>query len=303
MGLNFFGLWELRLPSGLTRMASKNLGGALGSLFMGLTLGIVAAPCVGPFIIGLLTYVGQRGDPLLGFLYFFVLSLGLGLPLGVLAVFSDQADRLPLSGEWMVWVRKGLGWVLVGMAVYVLWPLMPGRAWRVGLLSAVMAVAGLHLGWVDRSGLRHPRFVFLRKALGAAALGGAIFLFSLSLGEREGVQWMRYEETIMDRARSEGEPVLLDFYADWCGPCRAMDEDVFTEKEVLALSRRLVAVRVDLTTRDPSHEALQRRYGVKGVPTIVFINRRGIEERDLRIESYVRKEVMAARMKRLLDGP
>ena len=74
LALSFFGLWELRLPSGMTRLAAKNFSGYFGSFFMGLTLGVVAAPCIGPFILGLLSYVGQKGDPLLGFIYFFVLN-------------------------------------------------------------------------------------------------------------------------------------------------------------------------------------------------------------------------------------
>lgn len=86
---------------------------------MGLTLGVLAAPCIGPFLIGLLTYVASTGNPYLGFVLFFTLSLGLGIPLATLAFFSGKLDRLPRSGEWMIWVRKLLGWVLVAMAVMV----------------------------------------------------------------------------------------------------------------------------------------------------------------------------------------
>ncbi len=125
LGFSFFGFWEFRLPAVLSKTASKNYTGYFGTFFMGLTLGIVAAPCLGPFILGLLTYVGQRGDPFLGFLYFFILSIGIGLPLCVLAVFSGAIDRLPLSGDWMVWIKKLLGWVLVGMAIYMISPLIP----------------------------------------------------------------------------------------------------------------------------------------------------------------------------------
>ena len=102
MALSFFGLWELRLPVWLTRVASKNYAGFFGTFFMGLTLGIVATACLGPFILGLLIYVGQRGDPFLGFLYLFVLSIGLGLPLSILAIFSGDKVRLPKSGDLII---------------------------------------------------------------------------------------------------------------------------------------------------------------------------------------------------------
>src|SRR5210317_1698021 len=122
---SLFGLWELRLPYWLTRAASKSYSGYFGSLFMGTTLGVVAAPCIGPFVLGLLTWVAGMGNPWLGFLIFFTLSLGLGLPLFFLAMFSGKLDKLPRSGEWMVWIRKLMGWVLVGMAAYFIRPLLP----------------------------------------------------------------------------------------------------------------------------------------------------------------------------------
>ena len=122
---SLFGFWELRLPGSLTQAASKSYAGYFGSLFMGLTLGVVAAPCIGPFVLGLLTWVASMGSPWLGFLVFFTLSLGLGLPLFILALFSGSLERLPRSGEWMLWVRKLMGWVLLAMAAYFIRPLLP----------------------------------------------------------------------------------------------------------------------------------------------------------------------------------
>ena len=114
---SLFGLWEMRLPASLTQAASKSYAGYFGSLFMGLTLGVIAAPCIGPFVLGLLTWVASIGLAWFGFIVFFTLSLGLGIPLFILALFSGRLEKLPRSGEWMNWVRKLMGWVLVGMAV------------------------------------------------------------------------------------------------------------------------------------------------------------------------------------------
>ena len=127
---SLFGLWELRLPQSLTQAATKSYAGFFGTLFMGLTLGLVAAPCIGPFVLGLLTWVASQGSAWLGFAVFFTLSLGLGLPLFFLALFSGSLEKLPRSGEWMNWVRKLMGWVLVGLAVHFLRPLLP-EAWGV----------------------------------------------------------------------------------------------------------------------------------------------------------------------------
>lgn len=300
LAASFFGLWELRIPSGLTNLASKNFGGYFGTFFMGLTLGIVAAPCLGPFILGLLTYVAQKGDPFLGFLYFFVLSIGMGLPLAVLAVFSGALEKLPMSGGWMVWIRKVLGWVLVGMAGYLLQPLIPGSSERVILFAIIAVAAGVHLGWLDRSSQDSHLFSMVKKGLGVILIIGAIAFFFVTPRHVEGVQWIPYNKDLLTQAANENRPVILDFYADWCPPCKAMEKNVFTAPEVVKLSKNFQNIRVDLTKRHPEQDLLLKRYQVRGVPTIVFLNNQGREEKGLRIESYVNKEEVLKRMRQMI---
>jgi thiol:disulfide interchange protein DsbD len=130
---------------------------------MGLTLGVVASACIGPFILGLLTWVGSMGSPYLGFLIFFTLSLGMSLPLFFLALFSGLLEKLPGSGEWMLWVRKLMGWVLVGMAAYFIRPILP-KTIGIFLLAAVALAAGLHLGWISRVQASFRAFNWLKSA-------------------------------------------------------------------------------------------------------------------------------------------
>ena len=301
LALSFFGLWEIRIPSRLTRVASRNFEGFFGTFFMGLTLGIVAAPCLGPFILGLLTYVGQKGDPFLGFLYFFVLSLGMGLPLALLAVFSGAIDKLPMSGTWMVWIRKALGWVLIGMAGYMLQPLFYSELARSGMYAGILLAAGVHLGWFDKS--RGARtFIVIKRAFGLVLIGGAVFLLVMGSERGERIQWIPYSESILVGSEKSNRPVILDFYADWCGPCKALDKQVFSQPDIVALSKEFTTVRVDLTTRHEAQEILQKKYEIRGVPTVIFIKGDGSEERKLRVESYVDPEVMLKRMRELLTG-
>jgi len=301
LALSFFDLWEFQLPSGLNRLASKSFGGYFGTFFMGLTLGIVAAPCLGPFMLGLLTFVAQKGDPFLGFLYFFVLSIGMGLPLAMLAVFSGALKSLPMSGGWLMWIRRALGWVLFGMAGYIILPLISTPLGKTTLIAVILAAAGLHLGWLDRSSGGGRLFPYVKKGLGTVliCLAAALLLFT---PQKEGVTWSPYDEAALQTAVAKNQPVILDFYADWCSPCRALDKKVFADPEVIEMSRQFVSIRVNLTRELPHQKEILERFKIKGVPTIIFINKKGVIESE-KIECFVGRDVVLKRMQRLIEAP
>lgn len=285
---SLFGLWELRLPGGVSRMAGKSYTGYFGSFFMGLTLGIVAAPCIGPFVLGLLTWVAGMGNPWFGFLIFFVLSIGLGLPLFILALFSGQLQRLPRAGGWMLWVRKLMGWVLVGMAVHFIRPVLPDFL-KIALPVAVALAAGLHLGWFDKNQASFRAFPWLKILTGTACLVLASFWIASFVMRGPGISWHPYSETTLREAKAQGKPVIIDFYADWCTPCRELEEVTFHQSEIVNLAEKaFVMIKVDVTKGgNPQHEELLKNYGVKGVPTVVFIDSKGQERPDLRLVDYL----------------
>jgi thioredoxin:protein disulfide reductase len=315
LALSMFDVYEFRMPAFLNRLAAGSQKGFIGTLFMGLTVGIVAAPCIGPFVLGLLTYVGNRGNAALGFLLFFVLALGMGVPFMVLGVFSGSIQKLPRSGAWMVWVRKVFGFILLAMAVYFLDPLFrTPLAYRL-TLALILFLAGIYLAWIDAVQSSSKAFPFVRNIAGVIFFGAALYIAITGIeayiqkaqtgnagpGAGSAVQWLSYSEPALDRALREGKPVFIDFYADWCAPCKELDEKTFSTPEVIQRSKNFIMLKADLTSAgDPQTEALRNKYGTKGVPTLVFLQPDGQEIPDLRGTGFETKEVFLEKMKRAL---
>ncbi len=295
--MSLFGFWELRLPFRLTQAASKSYTGFFGSFFMGITLGVVAAPCIGPFVLGLLTWVATLGDPLIGFFIFFTLSLGLGTPLFVLAMFSGQLAKLPRSGEWMNWVRRLMGWVLIGMAAYFIRPILPILLQKY-LLAAVAIVAGVQLGWLDKTGATFRSFPWAKIIVGTVCLVIGTVLIGNQVFKGPSVSWHPYSDRLLSESTEKNKPVIIDFYANWCAPCRELDQVTFHHPDIVKLSHDdFIMVKVDLTKKDgQNYDRLLSQYNVKGVPTVVFLDNSGKERKDLRLVDFVQPDEFLNRM-------
>jgi len=295
--MSLFGFWELRLPFWLTQAAAKSYTGFFGSFFMGITLGVVAAPCIGPFVLGLLTWVATLGDPLIGFVIFFTLSLGLGTPLFVLALFSGQLANLPKSGEWMNWVRYLMGWVLIGMAAYFVRPILPLLLQQY-LLAAVAIAAGVHLGWLDKTTAIFRAFPWVKAVVGTVCLVTGTVLIGNQVFEGPLVNWHRYSDRLLAESVEKNKPVIIDFYANWCAPCRELDDITFHHPDIVKLSRDdFIMVKVDLTEKGgQNYDRLLSEYNVKGVPTVVFIDNLGKERKDLRLVDFIQPDEFLIRM-------
>ena len=294
LAASMFGLWELKVPAWASR-ASGGRSGLAGALLMGLVVGLVAAPCIGPFVLGLLTYVGQKQDVWLGLALFFTLSLGLGFPYLLLGRFTGALDRLPNSGVWMTGVRQLFGVLLIALAGYFLRPLLPHPAGDM-LFAGLLVAGGLYLLVVARPGNDQPWIDRLMRLASTAVLLAGVLLMPAKGRKGSGeVTWGPYDEASVQRAISSERPVVLDFYATWCVPCKELDERTFGDPDVAAHLADFERFKVDLTTSDPATDSLRRRFGVAGVPTIEFF-RGGSEVGAARLTGF---EPPAAFLKRL----
>ncbi len=296
LSLSMFGLYEIQIPARLAGTAGTAKQGSVGAFLMGLTVGIVAAPCIGPFVLGLLTFVGNKADPVLGFSMFFVLALGLGLPFLILAVASGKISTLPRSGEWMDWVKRLFGFILLGMALFFLRTLIPDVVYLIGL-AALFIIGGIWLGYVVKTGTKMIAINALKRTVGVLAPLFGLYLLAApgnlyGRGDVHGIDWLAYDEQAISAAAETGRPVVIDFSAEWCIPCKELDHRTFNQPEVVTASESFVPLKADLTkSGSPEVKALREKYAISGVPTIVFIDSSGKERTDLRVTGFIPKDV------------
>jgi len=268
-----FGLYQLRVPSPLVQRFGRVGEGDLGAFFMGLTMGVVAAPCIGPAVLALLLFVGARQSVALGFALFFMLGLGLGAPYLALAAVAGRLRVLPRAGAWLEWVERVFGFLLLGLALYFVAPLLPD-AWVRVTTVLLLVTAGVVLGFL---GPATPPVMRWPRRAGGIALVAFGLVGLLGAETRSPIAWVPFSDEALARATAAGRPVLLDFEAAWCLPCREMERTTLRDPAVGRTAADFVMVKVDVTAEDERSSALTGRFGVAGVPTLVLLGPDGRE--------------------------
>ncbi len=283
LSLSMFGVYEFKLPDSWVAKAGGAKSGYYGAFFMGLTMGIVAAPCIGPFVLGLVTYVAAKGDPYYGFLIFFVLALGLGLPYLFLAIFSGKIKNLPKSGAWMEAVKHIFGFILLGMALYFLAPILP-KSFSGYVLPIFMILAALYLIIFDKMANNIKGFRIFKIAFSIVVMVVAVYFLIPS--QKKSIDWHPYSENLLQAGVKNNKAVIIDFYADWCIPCKELDAKTFSDPKVISVSKKFSALKADMTkSLSPQVEELRDKYNIVGVPTVLILNSDGKEAK--RITGYV----------------
>jgi thiol:disulfide interchange protein DsbD len=304
LAASMFGAFEMALPSRLAnRLSSVGGVGFKGAFVLGLCMGLIAAPCTGPFLTGLLAWIATTRNVAVGGGAMFAFALGLGVPFFVAGTF---ATNLPKGGAWMLGIKWVSGVLLAYMALAYLRDRFPALAFLVsprslyGGVAAALVAAGLGLGVVhviaERRRLRIARWSRPAKLASIApAIAGLFMLVSwaklkdahevdptpsaMACTTAEPIAWLTDEAEAKARARAEKKPLLVDFGAGWCPSCVEMDRHVWLRHQVRCEAKRFVALKVDLTDDDaPEAKALQKKYGVGGLPAVVLIGSDGEEK-------------------------
>ncbi|QSX79471.1 protein-disulfide reductase DsbD [Agrilutibacter solisilvae] len=309
LAMSSFGLYELQMPNALRarlgEVSDRQRGGSwLGVATMGALSALIVGPCVAPPLAAAVLYIGQTQDPVLGGAALLLLGLGMGVPLLFFGVAVGKG--MPTSGPWMVAVQRVFGFVFLGVAVWMLSRILPG-AISLALWGALLLGAAAMLGLMvarpgARDGARTVGWVVVAMlaiagtAQFAGALAGSHDPLQPLAGLKRGSAPPRAlaftpikSSADLDRelaqAAAVGQPVLLDFYADWCVACKEMERDTFPVPAVRDALAGFRLLKADVTANDATDQALMKRLGIHGPPaTLYFVE--GRERRELRLFGF-----------------
>ncbi len=281
-----------RTPQWAVRMGGASPSGALA---MGLVAGIVFAPCIGPFVAGVLAYVASTGDVRLGALLLATVAAGMGTPFVVLAVLSGELSRLPRVKGMPEVARFVLGAALLAAALYFARLALAPEAFRL-LAIAVFSVLGFER-LVHAQRIRSVAW----RAIGGIALVVAAGVATQRLGPSRPaapLPWRSDVEAALYDARGARRFAVVDFTADWCLACHELECVTFRDPEVSRLLAGAERIRIDATRVTDTVESLFARFGVRGLPAVIVVDPAGQVVDEARIASFVPPEDAAALLRR-----
>lgn len=336
-----FGSFSLQTPVGvqskLNRLMDKLPGGRYGSsLIMGMISALIAGPCVAAPLAGVLLFISQTGDMLIGAIALFALAWGQGASLIVIGTTSGAL--MPKAGGWMKGVTQFCGLLLLGVALWMVQPLLPNwlnillwtfLAFSLSVIFGafksidaqssnvfaifIKAIAYLALIWgiLLLIGLASGRPSLLKPLQGFNLAQGPDAVSTMpqladSLHSRTGISNADFERidsiTELEQAiaQNAGRPIMLDFYADWCVSCHQMEAFTFSAPEVALKMNQMALLQADVTQNTPEHRELLKRFRLFGPPGIIFFDSKGNELRDIRVVGFQNAERFTESLNRVL---
>jgi thioredoxin:protein disulfide reductase len=315
LALSMFGAYELQFPSAvqarLTQVSGRLQGGRYSGVFlMGGLSALIVSPCVAAPLAGALVYISQTRDIVLGGVALFALATGMSVPLLLLGLSSGAL--LPRAGAWMERVKHFFGFLLLGVALWIVTPVLPTWAAMLALAALLLACA-VYLGAFER--LEHsvtPRLALVKSVGVALAMLASLQLIGMASGGRDVLQPLAHLSAARSSSggvnaaqqsqlafqpianlaaldavtASSSRLVMLDLYADWCVSCKEMEAFTFTDDAVRRRLGEMTLVRVDVTANSVDDKALMRRFGLFGPPALLFFRPGGEELSAARIIGY-----------------
>lgn len=292
MSLSMFGLYDLEPPAWLQqKLGSAQFNGYSGAFLTGVIAGVVASPCVGPVLVGILTYVAQTKNIWIGFWSLFIFAFGMGQLFLIIGLSSSATRFLPKSGAWMDGVKHFFGLMMLIGFYYYLDLLLPARAFQFALGTGFVLLGSLQGAFASNETLK-TNWSRVRKGLCQALIfvGAAFLVFSiLNLAgapnwskqttseaiESKSKNWKKYSKQNFEKALQDKKFIIFDFYADWCAACHELEEKTFSHPDFLSATQNWILFRFDATQDSVELQELKKKYQIVGLPTVLIFNQKG----------------------------
>ena len=320
LGLSMLGRYNIQMPGLLINKFNSMLAKQKGGTFIGvLTVGILSAllvtACVAPPLVATLMVIGESGDIFRGILALSSLSLGLGIPLILIGVSAGK--WLPKTGDWLNTVKEVFGFVMFGLAIWILNPLVPFEAINI-LWSILIIFAGIYFGgtkiyqsFKNNKKRRETYTAFVVILIGFSML---INQFAVMQKENTSQKLSMNKDSLFTRilsvedldknlkiAGKDNKITLLYFTADWCVSCRQLERETFTDKALISLLEEINTIKADVSMNSKEDKALMNKYGIFGPPTMLIFNTSGEEKNNLRKIGVTKAEELLTDLNRLKD--
>ena len=322
MALSLFGLFRVQVPvrwqQRLTLLSNKQKGGTyIGVFLMGSISSLIATPCISPPLVGVLAYIAQSGDMLLGAMALLALGIGMGIPL--LLIGASAGKLLPKAGPWMETIERLMGVMMLAFSIWILSRVLPGPV-TLFLWSVLLICIAFFMG-VFSQAMGNKQF--LRRGFGAVIfVYGIILIIGAALGNSDPLHpWDNWAISAKPNVKSatihlkdseqldkalllatqQEKPVLIDFYADWCESCVRMERYVFTNPDIQQALSGFILLRADVTNNNDFDQVLLKRFNVIAPPTFIFFDQNGKEIPSERIIGEVSASKFLAHLIRVMD--
>ncbi len=307
LAFSMFGFFHIQLPhflqNKLTQWSNQQQGGTfLGVVIMGFLSALIVGPCVAPPLVAALIVIGQHGDPVLGGIALFALSIGMGLPLIIIG--TSAGKLLPKAGKWMEKIKAIFGVLLLAVAIWMLERIIPVIA-TLWLWALLLIASGTYMGALEPITAQSSKWYYLWKALGFSLLFyGLLLIIAASSGGKDPLQPLgHFRSAMVDsyshsttssvpnvhpqftrikniaelkqqlaQAAQQQRPVLLDFYADWCISCKEMEKYTFNDPNVARIMQQFTLLQADVSANDAEDKALLKYFHIIGPPAILFFS-------------------------------